>query len=128
MVKEEKKCFDYTIEREGVDTNLIIDTEKCEFYPSIEESEDCMSKTIELLTEVGSVSTITFKAERNYVYPFEQTKLINEIARAYVYFVKEKNVLKPENLGLTDKSCMKFYPEFLHIMRSVIIDNFKHFF
>lgn len=125
MVKQEKKCFDYEIEREGAEVNLVIDTEKCDFFPSLEENEECMSRTVDLIIETGPVSTITYKAERNYIYPLEQAKIINELARIYIYLVKEKNILRPGAMGLDNPTCTKFYPEFTHIIHSIIGDKLK---
>lgn len=125
LVKEEKKCFDYEIEREGTEANLVIDTANCDFYPSLEDNEICMAKTVDLLVEVGTISTITYQAERNYIYPYEQTKLMNEVADAYVYFIKDKKLLTPEALGISTPSCVKFYPERLHTIRYVIMELLK---
>ena len=46
MVKKEIKCFDYDVVREGGDVNLVINTIGCTFYPSLEDNETTMEKTI----------------------------------------------------------------------------------
>ena len=123
MVKEVEKCFSYVIDREEGEANLVINTIGCPFYPSLEDSEITMEKTIDIITEVGAAGTITYQAERNYIYPFEQSNLINEIASAYIYFIKELEVLKQETLTTSD--CAKYYPERLHLIRHIIMETLK---
>lgn len=123
MVKEEEKCFNYTVDREEGEANLSINTIGCPFYPSLEDSEITMEKTIDILIEVGAVATITYQAERNYIYPFEQTNMINEIATAYIYFIKELEVLKQDTLTTPEQA--KFFPERLHIIRNIIMEQLK---
>ncbi|MCD6547413.1 MAG: type II/IV secretion system ATPase subunit [Nanoarchaeota archaeon] len=122
-MKKELKCFDYDVEREGTEINLIINTIGCPFYPSLEDSEICMEKTINILIEVGTVTTIVFQAERNYIYPYQQVRLLNEIAKAYVYFVKERKILDKKALGL--ESCPSVYSEALDIIRRIILEQLK---
>jgi len=59
MVKHEIKCFDYDVVREGGEINLVINTIGCPFYPSLEDSEVCMEKTVDIILETGAVTTIT---------------------------------------------------------------------
>ncbi len=125
MVKQEKKCFDYEIVREGGEINLVINTIGCPFYPSLEDSGECMEKTINLLIETGAVTTITYQAERNYIYPFEQVKFLNEIASVYVYLIKQREILKKESIGLDSPDCQKFYPELLHTIRRIVMEQLK---
>lgn len=125
MVKEEKKCFTYEVEREGGEINLIIDTTACPFYPSLEDSEICMEKTTDILVDTGPVTLITFLAERNYVYPYEQVNILNEIAAIYVYLIKEKEVLKQETLGTWPNTCTKCFASRLHTIREIVMDQLK---
>lgn len=123
LVKEEEKCFNYTVDREEGEANLQINTLGCPFYPSLEDSEVTMEKTVDIIIEVGAVATVTFQAERNYIYPFEQTNLLNEIATAYIYFVKEMEILKQETLTTPEHT--KLFPERLHIIRHIIMEELK---
>ena len=125
MEKPHNKCFDYEVQREGAEANLVVETFGCMFYPSLEDSPECMSRTIDLLIEIGTVTNITYKAERNYVYPFEQVNLLNQIADAYLFFMKEKKILNPESIGLGDKKSMVLYPEFIAILKRILMDQLK---
>ncbi len=124
MVEDELKCFDYEIERERGEMNLAINTIGCTFYPSLEDNEECMEKTIDVLIETGAVTTIIFQAERNYIYPFEQVRLLNEIAETYVYLIKEKEILSKKTLGKNIENS-KIYPEFLNSIKKIVAEKLK---
>ena len=55
---ETKKPFSYDILREGEDTVLMIDLEQYPHVPSLEDDPVCMSRTIDILSEVGPVTKI----------------------------------------------------------------------
>ena len=124
MVKKEIKCFDYDIEREGTEINLVINTIGCPFYPSLEDSERTMRKTMDILIETGHVTNITYVAERNYIYPYEQAQFLNEIATLYIRFIKQKEYLKPKALGCAGEH-MKKFPERLAIVKKALTDLMK---
>lgn len=87
-----KPC-EHEVERVGTETNLLINCIGCEHYPSIEDNEACMRGVVEKIIGTGSVTTVTLRAERNYVYPIEQTSLLNEVASLYVDLVKRRKIL-----------------------------------
>ena len=122
MVKKEIKCFDYDVVREGGEINLQINTIGCPFYPSLEDSEITMEKTINILIEVGAVTSVTFQAERNYIYPYEQVKLLNEIASVYIYLLKQRDILK---IDTSDSSCIGVYSEMIHAIRKIVMEQMK---
>ncbi len=124
MVKEERKCFDYDIEREKGEIILLINTIGCSFYPSLEDSEECMEKTVDILIETGPVTSIVYQSERNYTYSFEQVKLLNEIAAAYIYFVQEREIISKKSLG-ENVDCSKMYPEFLQTIKQIVMEKLK---
>lgn len=86
----DKPCFSYEIAREGDETILMIDMERCTFSPSIEDNEVCMARTIDILAEVSGVTKIVFVQKRDYEYDYNQTVLLNEIASVYKQLAKEK--------------------------------------
>lgn len=124
MVKEELKCFDYEIERERGEIHLLINTIGCPFYPSLEDNEECMEKTIDLLIETGTITKIIFQAERNYIYPFEQVKFLNEIAETYVYLLKEKEILGKKTIGKNIETS-SIYPEFLNTIKKIVAEKLR---
>ena len=54
------ECFHYDIVREGEENILRVDCESCTFLPSLEDSPMTMSKTIDILTEITSISRLVF--------------------------------------------------------------------
>lgn len=119
MVEPIKKPGSYEIEREGLEINMLINCLGCPYYPSIEENAICMEETINKLIEAGPVTTIIFKAQRNYIYPYQQTLYLNEIAKAFVHLVKEKEVLNMKRLEMeesTRKYIAQWYADIKKIM------------
>ncbi|MBI2655347.1 hypothetical protein HYX06_02890 [Candidatus Woesearchaeota archaeon] len=57
---ETKKPFTYDIAKEGEETILLIDLEQYPHTPSIEDDPVCMSRTIDILSEAGTVTKIVF--------------------------------------------------------------------
>jgi flagellar protein FlaI len=86
----EKACFSYEVLREGDDTILSIEMERCTFSPSIEDNDVCMAKTIDLLAEVSGVTKIVFMQKRDYEYDYNQTVMLSEIANIYKQLLREK--------------------------------------
>ncbi len=83
MVPPNKACFEYETYHEGEQKILKIQAANCPFPPSIEYSDLCMSKVIDLLLSVSGVTTITISQLREYEYDFSQTSLLVELAQLY---------------------------------------------
>jgi len=66
--------------------------------PSIADYPEVMAGVIDELIEKSNITRIVFVQQRNYVYPFEQVKLLTEIAKLYNYLMKQENVLSEEKL------------------------------
>ncbi len=85
-----KSCFEYETYHEGENKILKIYVEKCTFPPSIEYSEVCMAKVVDVLLQVSTVTTITLSQLREYEYDFSQTSLLLELAQLYKRLNKEE--------------------------------------
>lgn len=90
MPGEEKKCFSHEVVREGEDTILTIDMERCAFSPSLEDSARCMERIVDLLSEISGVTKIVLTQKRDYEYDYNQTMLLVEIANIYKQLQKER--------------------------------------
>src|SRR3989338_6125854 len=86
----DKSCFEYETYHEGENKILKIYVEKCSFPPSIEYSEACMAKVIDVLLEVSGVTTIILSQLREYEYDFSQTSLLLEVAKFFKRLNKEE--------------------------------------
>ncbi|MBD3249352.1 hypothetical protein GF336_04875 [Candidatus Woesearchaeota archaeon] len=82
--------YSYDIIREGEETILRINCEQLAYLPSLENNKTVMSKTMEILSEVGTVTKIVFVQKRDYEYDYYQTQLLSEIADIYKKIVKQK--------------------------------------
>ncbi|HIH42041.1 TPA: type II/IV secretion system ATPase subunit [Candidatus Woesearchaeota archaeon] len=83
----------YEIIEEGEDIILKVDYEKEISIPSIEDSESCMAKTVELLTQVGEISKIIYFQKRDYEYSNSQTSLLKELAHLYKRLYQKKDLM-----------------------------------
>ncbi len=90
VLENSKACFEYNTYHEGENKILKISCENCNFPPSIEYSELCMSKTVDLLLEVTGVTTIILSQQREYQYDYGQVSLLNELASVYKHLTQEE--------------------------------------
>ncbi len=88
-----KSCFEYETYHEGENKLLKINVEKCTFPPSIEYSETCMAKVVDILMESSGITTIILSQLREYEYDFSQTSLLLELAQLYRKLNKEERYL-----------------------------------
>ncbi|MBI2572292.1 type II/IV secretion system ATPase subunit [Candidatus Woesearchaeota archaeon] len=83
MVTTDKACFEYETYHEGENKIVRISAEKCAFPPSVEYSEICMSKVIDILIANSGITTIIITQLREYEYDAPQTALLVEVAMLY---------------------------------------------
>ncbi len=79
----DRKCFEYETYHEGDQKILRIYAEQCSFPPSIEYSDLCMGKVIDLLVINSNITTIIISQMREYEYDSSQTLLLVELAKLY---------------------------------------------
>src|SRR3989344_6400167 len=121
---ETKKPFTYDILREGEETILLIDLEEYQHIPSLEEDPVCMSRTIDLLSEAGIVTKIVYAQKRNYEYDYEQTSMVQEIAKLYSQLTKKRDLFGYGTL-LSDPKCAKWAPAWYSAIRNILSDLLK---
>lgn len=78
-----KSCFEFETYHEGEQKILKIYAEKCSFPPSIEYSDLCMAKVIDVLLQASGITTILISQLRHYEYDASQTMLMVELAAIY---------------------------------------------
>ncbi len=76
----DKSCFEFETFHEAENKILRIYAEKCSYPPSIEYSDICMGKVIDLLIQNTGITTIIISQLREYEYDYTQTSLLNELA------------------------------------------------
>lgn len=90
MIDKTKACFEYDIVHEGEDKICKIYLEKCSFPPSIEYSQVCMGKVVDLLLKNKGISIISLSQLREYEYDTTQVTYLIELAEVYKTLTKEK--------------------------------------
>jgi len=120
---EEKSCFSYEIVREGEEKILRISCEECNFSPSIENSQTAMTKTIELLMQIGGITKIILTQKRDYEYDYHQTVLLNEIAGLYKKLSKDQR-LSYSSL-VVGTGCVKYLREGFSNLQSIVFTHLK---
>ncbi len=78
-----KNCFEFETFHEGENKILKIYGERCTFPPSIEYSDLCMAKAVDILQQVTGVTVIILSQQREYEYDYDQTNLLVELASVY---------------------------------------------
>ncbi len=116
---ESKKPFSYDIIREGEEVILMIDMEEYSRIPSLEDDAVCMSKTCDILNEVGTVTKIVYTQKRNYEYDFSQTQLILDIARLYKKLTKNKDFMTYSGIK-SDNRCIKYSGRWFANIQNII--------
>jgi len=97
---EKSKLWTYTVAKEGLENVMRIDAENLSYTPSVEDDPLTMGRAITNLVEVPSVGRISFLQRRNYIYDYEQTQLLVEIALLYSRLVKQKKLTGLYSMGL----------------------------
>ena len=121
---EARKPFSYDVIREGDDSLLSIDLELYPLIPSLEDDTTCMSRTIDILTEAGSVTKIVFTQKRNYEYNYAQTQMLREIASIYKALSKNKSQNAALSL-LGDISCSRYVAPWYSFIQKIAADQIK---
>jgi type IV secretory pathway ATPase VirB11/archaellum biosynthesis ATPase len=94
----ETKLYSYEVIREAGQDVMYVNYLGYSSVPSIADSAIIMARTADNLTESPRVSRLVFVQQRNYVYDFNQTSLLIEIAQLYTFLVEQEKVLSPKKL------------------------------
>ncbi len=100
--------YSYEVLREGGEDVLYINYLGASYVPSLADYPEVMDKTMDSLMENPNVSRIVFVQQKNYNYDFKETSMLLEIARLYVFFLKQERILSHEKL-ITN--CEQFFSQ-----------------
>ena len=100
VFKMDSPLYSVEVERKEGENLMHVNYLGAPFIPSIADSSEVMSRTIDSLIDNPNVSRIIFVQQRNYNYPFEQVSLLTEIAQLYNFLIKQEKVLSPEKLEI----------------------------
>lgn len=96
--KEGTALYSYEIERKGGEDIVYINYLGAPYVPDIADSPEVMERTIDVLVENPNVSRVVFVQQKNYNYDFEEVSLLSEIARLYIYLVRQEQILSQRKL------------------------------
>lgn len=96
-------------EYDDEENKLKVDCSGCIYGSSIADYKECMSRTIDKLLEVRGVETVVFSNDREYEYPYEQTKLLVEIADVIEAIMKGDGLRKLESMSVP--GCDQYFQE-----------------
>ena len=116
-------CDNFEIESEGSEKILRINCIGCLHYPSIEDSSFCMEKIIDHLIRISGVSTIILSSDMNFVYPPDQTAMLDEVAQCFLKLEQEDEILKFPlvNNPLLSKQIV----ESMSVIKEIMLNHFK---
>ena len=106
--KEGTPLYSYEVQREGGEDVLYINYLGAPYVPSLSDYPEVMERTIDALIENPDVSRIVYVQQKNYNYDFKETAMLLEIARLYVYLLKQERILSHDKL-ITN--CEQFFSE-----------------
>ncbi len=99
MPEKRGECFSYETYKEGEEVVLRIDAEECPFFPSIEDSELCMSAVVDKLVETPGITRVVFSQKRDYEYDYEQVRMLAEIGKLRNQLIKSQVLAAISSLG-----------------------------
>ncbi len=119
----EHNCDNFEIEAEGSEKILKVNCVGCIHYPSIEDSEVCMENIVTKLTSISGVSTIILSSDMNFVYPPDQTLMLDELAQCYLKLEQEYEILKYPVFG--SPMLAKQGIDSLAVIKEIFLNYFK---
>lgn len=100
VFKEGAPVGAYEIENKQGEEILYVNYLRASLIPDLAENPMIMSHLVDVLAENPTVSRVIFVQQRNYNHSSEQIMMLSEIARVYVYLMKQENVLSAEKLSI----------------------------
>ncbi len=108
---------------EGSEQVLRVDANSWSYSPSIEDSALVMGYVIDKLVEIPGVSRIVFNQRRNFIYEYDQVKILVEIAQIYGHLVKGKKIF---SLIGYDEGSGRFFGEKIGILQYLIYNLLRN--
>jgi archaeal flagellar protein FlaI len=121
---EKRACFAHEVIHEGDDKVLRIDCHSCSFSPSLEDSELCMAKTIEILAQIPDVTRLVFVQEKNYEYDLRQTQLLSNLAALYKRLSEDKRLRF--STVVIHSGCERYLRTSYATLQRIIFTTLKH--
>lgn len=111
----------FYVDRQAEDNILKGDLSKSPLTPSIEDSPITMAKVIETLSQNKGVTKIVLYQKREYEYDYQQTSILDEIARLVSRLSREDD--KFSVTALIKGKCQKFADAWYTQLKTIISDT-----
>ncbi|MEI6058411.1 MAG: type II/IV secretion system ATPase subunit [archaeon] len=99
MFKQGTPLYSYEVVKEAGESVMYINYLGASFVPSLADSAEVFSRTVDNLKEDANVSRIVFVQQRNYSYDFAQVNLLLEISSVYDYLINQEKVVSAEKMA-----------------------------
>lgn len=109
MFKQGTPLYAYEMVRESGENVMYINYLGASIVPSLVESSEVMSRTIQNLREESNASRIVFVQQRNYSYSFSQVKHLIEVAHLIDFLIKQERIISIDKLSFLGGSYEKAY-------------------
>jgi len=119
-----EKAGGYEVVREGNEEILKVDSSSWSYTPSLEDNSNVMSKVVEMLVSSPGVKRIIFHQQKKFVYSYDQTLLLVEIAGVYNHLIKGKRVLSIASWGF-DEISSRFFGDKLGEIQYLVLNLLK---
>ncbi len=121
MFKEGTALYSYEVIRESGENVMYVNYLGATFVPSLIDSADVMSRTIENLKEEPNVSRLVFVQQRNFSHDFPQVKMLLEISNLFDFLTKQEKITSVEKLS----SLGEFSNEAYNFLNYLVIELLK---
>jgi len=128
LFKQGTQVYAYEVVREAGENVMYINYLGAPYVPSIADSKEVMSRTVDAILESPNISRIVFVQQRNYNYDFSQISYLLEIAQLYTYLIKQERILSSEKLAFCSQCLGKRHDNMTYFSSLLKQDVFTAYF
>ncbi|MBN2368122.1 type II/IV secretion system ATPase subunit [Candidatus Woesearchaeota archaeon] len=119
------KDIEFSIDRVGEETILRADFTNSPHIPSIEDNDFTMSRVLEKMAGSSGITKIVFFQKREYEYDYQQTLLLEEIAKIYAHLTREKERFSVSGLsfGKCQRLAQAWYTQLKDVISNLLLKD-----
>ncbi len=91
------------------------------YGPSVEDYPEVMARVVDILREVGGVSSIILSASQEYEYTGDEADMLVEIAQTIQDITREGYLSADSYLG----DCEKYYPQWRQAVQQIVTEDIR---
>jgi len=119
MFKKDAALYSYEVARESGENVMYVNYLGANYVPSLADSPEVMSKTIDQLKEESNVSRVVFVQQRNYSYDFPQVEMLMEIAQLHDFLIKQEKIMSNEKLAFLNEKMQRAFSFLNYVLNEV---------